>query len=143
MAEFTYNPVQLVEAGQNVTFTNQIGCGKGYILHRDGSGIVTLRGAVNNPCGKFARYRCTFVGNIALPEGATAGPISVALALNGEPLQPSRAIFTPSAADIFGNVTCTSYIDVPVGCCVTVAVENTSTQAINVQNANLVITREG
>ena len=33
-------------------------------------------------------------------------------------------------------------IDVPCGCCSTVAVQNTSTQAIQVQNSNLIAVRE-
>lgn len=48
MAEFTYNPIQLVEPGQNVILNTTIRCGRGYVLHRDESGIVILRGIVNN-----------------------------------------------------------------------------------------------
>ena len=55
MAEFTYNPVQLVEAGQNVVLNNSIPCTKGYVYHRDESGIVILRGIVNNPNNCYAR----------------------------------------------------------------------------------------
>lgn len=150
MAEFAYNPIQLVEAGQNVILNDVIPCPKGYVLHRNQSGIVTLRGIVNNPCGCFARYQVTFNGNIAVPEGGTAGAISVALALDGEPIQTSRAIVTPAAADEYFNVTSTAIITVPKGCCFTVAVENTSASAtpattpapaINVQNANLTVAR--
>ena len=39
------------------------------------------------------------------------------------------------------NVSSQAYIDVPCGCCVTIAVENTSDQAIEVQNANLIVVR--
>lgn len=150
MAEFTYNPVQLVEPGQNVILNTNIGCNKGYVLHRNESGIVTLRGIVNNPCGCFARYQVTFNGNIAVPEGGTAGPISVALAIDGEPVQTSKAIVTPAAAEDYFNVTSTAIVTVPRGCCYTIAVENTSASAtpattpapaINVQNANLTVTR--
>lgn len=35
------------------------------------------------------------------------------------------------------------FMDVPAGCCVTIAVENTSGADISVQNANLIVTREG
>lgn len=150
MAEFTYNPIQLVEAGQNVLLNTSIPCNKGYVLHRNESGIVTLRGIVNNPCNCYARYQVTFNGNIAVPEDGTVGPISVALALDGEPLQTSKAIVTPAAVDNYFNVTSTAIITVPAGCCFTVAVENTSASAtpgttpapaINVQNANLVVSR--
>jgi threonine dehydrogenase-like Zn-dependent dehydrogenase len=149
MAEFAYNPVQLVEAGQNVILDTVIPCNKGYVYHRDQSGIVILRGIVNNPSGCFARYQVTFNGNIALPEGGTAGPISIALAIDGEPVQTSRAIVTPAAAEEYFNVTSTAIITVPKGCCFSVAVENASSPAtvggaspaINVQNANMTVSR--
>ena len=149
--EFTYNPVQLVQPNQQVALNTTIGCNKGYVLHREGSGIVTLRGIVNCPNACFARYQVTFNGNIALPEGATVSPISVSLAIDGEPILTSRAIFTPTVADAYGNVTSTAIITVPRGCCFNVSVENTSeipttpaganAPAINVQNANLTVSR--
>lgn len=154
MAEFTNNAVQSVQPNQPVTLITSIGCNKGYVYHRNGSGIVTLRGITNN-C--FARYQVTFNGNIALPDGATVGPISVALALDGEPILTSRAIVTPAATadnpptqNNFFNVTSTAIISVPKGCCFNVSVENTSESvtpattpapAILVQNANLTISR--
>ena len=156
MAEFAYNPIQLVEPGQNVILDTVIPCNKGYVYHRNQSGIVILRGIVNNSCGCFARYQVTFNGNIAIPDGGTVGPISVALAIDGEPIQTSRAIFTPAATATdpptsanFGNVTSTAIITVPKGCCFSVAVENTSGPAapggvapeILVQNANLTVSR--
>ncbi len=157
MAEFTYNPVQTVQPNQPVVLNTSIGCPHGYVLHRNESGIVTLRGIVNNPCGNFARYQVTFNGNIAIPDGGTVGPISVALALDGEPILTSRAIVTPAATatdpvttENFFNVTSTAIITVPKCCCFNVSVENTSESAtpattpapaILVQNANLTVTR--
>ena len=149
MAEFTYNPIQLVEPNQNVVLDTTIGCNRGYVLHREGSGLVTLRGIVNNPYCCFARYQVAFNGNIAVPEDGTVGPIAIALAIDGEPVQTSRAIVTPAAVDEYFNVTSTAIITVPKGCCFNVAVENVSfgataadpATAINVQNANLVVSR--
>lgn len=156
MAEFASNPAQEIQPNQNVLLETVIPCNKGYVYHRNQSGIVILRGIVNNSCGCFARYQVAFNGNIALPDGATVGPISVALAIDGEPIQTSRAIVTPAAtaadpptADNFFNVTSTAIITVPKGCCFSVAVENTSTgataadpaPAILVQNANLTVSR--
>ena len=154
MAEFTYNPVQLVQSNQPVLLNTTIGCPKGYVLHREGSGIVTLRGITNN-C--FARYQVTFNGNIAIPEGGTApAPISVAIAIDGEPVLTSRAIVTPAAVAEappssinYFNVTSTAIITVPKGCCFNVSVENTSESttpttpapSINVQNANMTVSR--
>lgn len=149
MAEYVYNPIQLVQANQNVLLQDSIPCNKGYVYHRDGSGILTLRGAVNNPTSCFARYQVTFNGNIAVPTDGTVGAIAIALALDGEPIQTSKAIVTPAAVDEYFNVTSTAIITVPRGCCQTIAVENVSEgataadspTAINVQNANLVVTR--
>lgn len=156
MAEYTYNPVQTVEPNQNVILNDNIPCNKGYVLHRNESGIVILRGIVNNPGACFARYQVTFNGNIALPDGATLGPIAISLAIDGEPILTSRAIATPAATaadpptnENFFNVTSTAIVTVPKGCCFTVAVENVSTPAeaggiapaILVQNANLTVSR--
>ena len=143
MAEFTYNLVQTVPYSQAVVLNDSIPCNKGYVYHRNESGIVTLRGIVNNPCAPFARYQVTFNANIALSEGATVGPIAVALTISGEPLSTSKAIVTPAAVGDYFNVTSTAFITVPRGCCVNIAVENVSDNAasIDVQNANLVVNR--
>ena len=157
MPEFTYNPVQRIEAGQNAILNTTIGCCKGYVLHRNESGIVILCGIVNNPTGCLARYQVTFNGNIARPSYGTApAPISLALTIDGEPIQTSKAIVTPAAVtpdpptnENYFNVTSTAIMTVPKGCCFTVAVENTSTgatattpaPAINMQNANLTVDR--
>lgn len=141
MAEYVNNPIQEVEANQNVLLLDSIPCSKGYVIHRNGTGILTLRGIVNNSCSCFARYQITFNGNIAIPEGEDVGEISVALALDGEALQTSRARVTPAAVDEYFNVTSTAIITVPRGCCYTIAIENTSGIPINVQNANVVTSR--
>ena len=142
MAEFTSNAVQTIAVGQNVLFTESpIPCNRGYVLHREGSGILTLRGIVNNPCGCFARYKIFFGGNIAIPTGGTAGPISVALAIDGEPIPTSSSIVTPAAVEEFWNVSESLYVTVPKGCCYTIAVENTSDQPIEMQNANIIVER--
>lgn len=142
MAEFTSNAVQTVIVGQNILFTDTaVPCTKGYVIHREGSGIVTLRGIVNNPYGCFARYKVSFGANIAIPTGGTAGPISLALAIDGESVPTSSSIVTPAADDEYWNVFDSLYITVPKGCCYTIAVENTSNQDINVQNANIIVER--
>lgn len=141
MAEYTYNPIQSVPAGAAVILNDNIPCTKGYVYHRNESGLVILRGIVNNPCGTFARYQVTFNGNIAVPEGGTAEAISLALAVDGEAIPTSSAIVTPAAVNEYFNVTSTAIITVPKGCCFATTVQNTSTQAIDVQNANLVVTR--
>ena len=142
MAEYTSNALQTVAARQNVLFTETpIPCNRGYVLHREGSGILTLRGIVNNCNGCFARYKVSFGANIALPTGGTVEAISLALAIDGEPIPTSSMIVTPAAVEEFDNVYASIFITVPRGCCYTIAVENTSTQAIDVQNANLIVER--
>lgn len=139
MAEYTAIALQTVAAGQNVAFTESpVSCGRGYVNHRDGSGVFTLRG-ITNQCR--ARYKITYGGNISVPTGGTVGPISIALAIEGEPLASATAIVTPAAVNEFFNVFVAVYVEVPRGCCVSVAAENTSTQAINVQNSNIIIER--
>jgi hypothetical protein len=149
MAEYVYNPVQEVQPNQNVLLQSSIPCNKGYVYHREGSGILTLRGIVNNPTSCFARYQVAFNGNIGVPTDGTVGAIAIALAIGGEPIQTSKAIVTPAAVDEYFNVTSTAIITVPKGCCMNVTVENVSEgataadapTAINVQNANLTIAR--
>lgn len=138
MAEFTANALQTVAANQNVQFSDTPVCGSKCIVHREGSGIVTLRG-ITNQCK--ARYKISFGGNIAIPTGGTVGAISIALSIDGEPLASASAIVTPAAVNEFFNVFTAVFIEVPKGCCLTIAVENTSTQAISVQNANLIAER--
>ena len=139
MSEFTEVTLQEVAPLQNVVFTeNPVPCNKGYVLHRQGSGIFDLRGA-GAQCR--ARYKISFGGNIAIPTGGTVEAISIALSIQGEALGSATAIETPAAVEEFSNVYVSVFVDVPACCCVSVAVKNTSTQAINVQNANLIIER--
>ena len=152
MAEFTYPLVQTVPYRQSAILNStRFGCNKGYIFHREGSGIVTARGIVNNPCSNFARYLCTFSCNIALSEGATVGEIAVALAINGEILQDTVAVATPAAVGDFWNVSGFTYIDVPRGCCYEVSIENASPQStpatpnpsIDIRNLKVAVNRVG
>lgn len=136
--EIIANALQLVGENQNVLFTDDVTCGNCSIMHRPGSGLVTLRG-VTDQCR--ARFKVTFGGNIAIPTGGTVGPISLAISLEGEPMASTTMIATPAAVENFWNVFNAIFVDVPRGCCVSVGVHNTSDQAINVQNANLIVER--
>lgn len=146
-AEYLSNAVQEVALNAPILFTASIPCRRGYIYHEDETGIFILRGITSN-C--FATYQVTYNGNIALPEGATVTPIAVAITVNGEPRTTSRAIFTPAAAEEYGNVTSTAIIKVPRGCCFSLSVESvpattdptvTPAPIIEAQNSNLVISR--
>ena len=139
-AEYSYVPVQTVDVDDNVLFMDgDRACRKGYISHRTGSGIFFLKGATN---GCKTVYRVTFDGNVAVATGGTVEPISVALTINGEALGNATATVTPAAIGDFFNVSITTFIDIPCGCCVTVSVENVSaTTAIDVTNANIIFDR--
>lgn len=139
MAEYVAVANQSVATNGNVVFTNTAVQGSNCIKHREGSGIITLRG-ITNQCR--ARYFVEFSANIAVPTGGTAGAISLAIAISGEPVLSSQMISTPAAVEQFNNVSTGIYVDVPAGCCVNIAVENTSDQAIDVANANIIVTRE-
>ena len=138
--EYSGIALQTVAVDDNVLFNNgNRACRKGFISHRDDSGIFFVKGATN--CCK-AIYKVHFDGNIAIATGGTVEPISVAITINGEALGNATAIATPAAIGDFWNVSITTFIDVPCSCCVTVSVKNTSTTtAIEVTNANIVFER--
>lgn len=138
MAEFTSTTIQTVSAGQNLLLTETAIKGSNCINHRAGAGNVTLRG-LTNQCK--ALFKVSFGGNIAIPTGGTVGAISVALAVGGEALNSATAIVTPAAVDQYSNVFTSVFVEVPRGCCVTVALKNTSAQAIIIANGNLIVER--
>lgn len=124
MAEYlTRDTVETVTLNSPIQFLDSIPCNKGYVFHQSGTGIFTLRGIVNNPCGCFARYVVEFTGNIAIPEGGAVTPIATAIVVSGEERTGSRSIFTPTAVDEYGSVTSRAVVDVPRGCCFNVSVE--------------------
>ena len=139
-AEYSFVPLQTIDVDENITFMDGSRCcRKGFVQHRDNSGIFFLRGS-NNGCK--AIYKVQFNGNIAIATGGTVEPISIALTINGEELGNATAIVTPAAIGDFFNVSVATFIDVPCGCCVTVSVENTSdTSAIDITNANIIFDR--
>lgn len=151
MSEFVYNEVQTIQPGAAAILNDEIPCPRGYVLHRPGSGILTVRGIVNNPCAKFARYRVSYDGNIAIPEGGTAAEIQLAVAIGGEVLPISIGTATPTVANAYWNVAGFATIDVPPGCCYTVSVRNASVSAdpattpapaLNVRNLNVEVVRQ-
>lgn len=149
MAEYlTRDTVETVSLNSAIPFIDSIPCNKGYVYHQSGTGIFVLRGKTNN-C--FARYNVVFTGNIAIPEGGEVTPIATAIVVSGEERIGSRSIFTPAEVDEYGSVISRATVDVPCGCCFTVAVEyvngtvndpeTTPTPIINVIDGSLSITR--
>ena len=139
-AEYSYPLVQTIAEDENVIFLDgERACKKGYITHRSGSGVFRLKG-VSNACKTV--YQVTFNANIAVATDGTVGAISVALQEDGETLQNAVATVVPAAIGDFFNVSLSTFISIPCGCCVTVSVENISDgTAIDVTNANIIFDR--
>ena len=149
MAEFlTRDAIVAVPLNTAIPFIDSIPCNKGCVFHQNGSGILVLRGVTNN-C--FARYEIEFTGNIAIPTGGDITPIATAIVVTGEIREGSRSISTPAAVLEYGGVTSRATVDVPKGCCFTVAVEYVNgtvdtpevvpTPVINVIDGSLTISR--
>ena len=140
-SEYSAVFVQQVAANQNVLFTETpVPSGNSAVVHREGSGIITLRGQTNQ-CR--ALFKVVYGGNIAIPTGGTVGPISIAISVDGEALGSATATVTPAAVGDEFNVFAATLVSVPRGCCVTVSVKNVTTpaQTIEVENANLLVER--
>lgn len=131
IAEYTAVAAQAVAVGGNVLFTETAvypcDCS---IRHRADSGLVTLR---------RGRYLVSFGANISVGTAATAG--SLALAIEGEPLGGATMVATSTAANDLNNVATSIVLDVPCGGSYNISVENVGTVAVNVVNANLLITK--
>lgn len=137
MAEFTAVAAQTVAQNSNIIWTETPVPGNCSIVHREGSGLVTLRALPNGQCR--SRFKVTFGANLAAVTAASA--VSLAIAINGEPISSSTMIVTPAAVGEYFNVSSSVYLDIPSECCSQISVENTSAQSVSVQNSNLIIER--
>lgn len=149
-AEYSANATQTVAAGGSVIFTEApVPCRCGKIYHRDESGLFRLAspavmGCSCRPCACFgwpeARYVVSFHANLAIAEGGTVEPISLSVYVDGEEDPSSTMTVTPAAVGDLQNVGAEIVVSVPSICrCSTVSVRNSSGQAVDVSNANLVI----
>lgn len=136
--EITANTVQTVASNGNVLFTNTAIPGSCSIVHRGGSGLVSLRGLAQQ-CR--ARFRISFGANVALTTGATVSPITLALAIDGEPDLLTSMVVTPAAVGDYFNVFSTMFINVPKGDNYSVSIKNIGTTSVDIQNANFIIER--
>lgn len=148
MAEYSANAVQTVNPGETVIFTETPDpCTRGFVRHRDASGNFILSGWVPNRCNcscngnQNAKYLVDFGANIAIPEGGTVEPISVAISLDGSTLPATNMIVTPAAVGDYWNVSRAVNVGVFKNCCESLAIRNTSSQPILVQNANVIFSR--
>lgn len=143
MSLYVYVEDQTVPYGQAALLNDSIPCNRRFVLHQNGSGILTTRGIVNNPCAMFTRYKIKFIANIAVPEGGTPGEISLAVAVNGERVPYSLSAVTPTVANAFFNVSGIAYVDVVRCGTPSVSIENTSAteEAITCRNLAVDVTR--
>ena len=136
MAEYRMNAVQTVAANGSIVFSNDFfPCNKGLIIHQDDSGLFQVRGIVNNPCAEYGKLKINFGANVAIPEGGTVEPITLAITVNGVTEPATTMISTPAAVNEYNNVSREVEIPIPRGCCQNVAITNTSNQSILIQNA--------
>ena len=133
MIELINTAVQTVPIGQSVVYNAVAARGGCAERHRQGSAQATLL--------KPGRYLVSFSGNIAVPTGETVGEISLALTYDGEVLGGSTMRVTPAAVEEYFNVSTQHYVDVYCNCCVNVAVQNTSTIPVLVDNPNITVVR--
>lgn len=117
MIELSNTIAQTIAPGQSITFDTVIlktGCAE---THRTNSGIVTLR-------AKCGLYEVRFSANIS---GTAAGPVQLAIELDGEPIAETTMISTVTTAGDPNNVSADTFIRTDCGCCGRVTVVNTGT----------------
>lgn len=147
-AGISSNGIQTVQPGGFVVFdTTIIPCEMGLIQHTDGTPIFSVSGWRRNNGGCCCKqnnptmYSTTLDMNVALSEGATVAPISVAIAIDGVSLPISEMDSTPAAVQEYNHVGRTISLPILRNCCQTVAVQNTSAQPIDVKYPVLTLTR--
>lgn len=115
MIELSNTTAQTIATGQSLTFDTVIlksGCAE---AHRTNSGIVTLR-------ADCAIYEIHFAANIS---GTTAGPVQLAIALDGEPLVETTMINSIGTAGDLENAATATLVRTGCGCCGRITVKNT------------------
>lgn len=149
MAQLSNAALQTIEPGRSAVFTSAFIAPQelGLILPNADTSSLFLRGlpiprSMFGRCGWrdfFAEFYASFSANIQIPTGGTAGEISVAISVNGQPIPTSIMIVTPAAVQVFDNVSTQIFVPIPRGAVESVSVDNVSTQAIEMQNANLTV----
>lgn len=136
--QLTAVSAQTVAAGNNLIFENPTcSCSRNNIIYQSGSGIIMVRGAAN--C--CAKYHVSFHGNAATPTGGTAGQISFAITLNGAPMNNAVGSTYTAAVEQYSNIGMETEVDVPAGCCFSVAIRNIGANDAAIANGNLIVKR--
>lgn len=118
MAEYVTTADSAVALNGTIPFNSvSIPCNAGNVIPA-APGVLILKGNTSN---RFARYKVTLQGNVAIPEGGAVTAVALALTLDGITLPESVAIFTPQAVEEYGHINTVAVITVPCGCCVSVS----------------------
>ena len=144
-AEYSYPITQNVAVNENIVFLNgDRCCKKGFIVHNDASGVFRLKGICKN-CAPRAIYKVNFHANVSVAPAADGGvlePVTLALTQNGEVLRNTVSTVTPAAIGDLWVINFETLIELPCGCCDTIAVRNISdTTTIAAVNSNILFER--
>ena len=127
----------------------------GTIYHEAQTGVVRLASPSALGQVEYRRRRCccnrmpaaTYAveinGNLAISEGGTAGPISLALVVDGETSPIGVITVTPAAVGDLWSIGRSLLVSVPAICrCAAVSLRNISDQPVDLVNANLQIRQQ-
>lgn len=141
MAEYITSTDQNVALNGTIPFNVvSIPCNAGNVIPV-APGILTLKGSTTN---RFARYRVTLQGNIAIPTGGAVTPIAIGITLNGVVLPESIAIITPAAVEEYWHINTSVIVTVPCGCCMNVSgvyVDGTEDDAATTPTPSITVRR--
>lgn len=147
MAEYSNPGTQTVAPGETVVFTlTRVPCRRGFVRHRDGTGNFLLSGGpvIRGGCccnQNERKYLIDMKANIAVSEGETVGPISLAYSVDGATDAASIVTSTPDAVGEYNSVSVAMEIPVWNGCCESFAIRNISAISVDVNAALVNITR--
>lgn len=136
--ELTHVDTQTVNANETVVYDNIEVKPACCISYLPSAGTIILKGQQNAQ----RRYLVSFEANVALPTGTDpVVPIEVSMDVAGEQKRSTTMISSPATAGVFNNISVSTYITVPCGCCLNVAVKNFTGVPIEVSNASLLAVR--
>ena len=158
-AEYSIVTPQTVAPNQPAVFLDApCPCNQGFIFKKSGGVFLLASNASNDNqngrgcscgCGCGRRLYMTDYGveihmNVEIPTGGTVEEIQFAIAVDGVIDPASIMSAVPAAVEEPSNVGTSVVVSVPSICgCDSVAVVNTSTQPLTINNASLMFTYEG
>lgn len=134
MAEYALNVATPVAVGAAVPYNLVICPGNCNVMHRQGSGIVTVKGG---SCCKPARYRVNFHANVT----GVAGAIQLALYVDGEQLPETLMSVVPAATTGVWSVDAET--EVCTMCdCTNISARVVTGATVTVNTADIIVDRE-